>query len=72
MIVESEPCDVELELTIHEMYETLVEGQKIGEHGKDELMHVLRIYKNVLMRIKRQNQNQIKNNYLTIFHLLKN
>jgi hypothetical protein len=49
--VEFEQCDAELELIIHEMFETLINELKIGEHGKDELMHVLKIYKNVLVHI---------------------
>jgi hypothetical protein len=73
MIVECEQNDYEQKHITHEMYETLVvKRKKTGELGKNELMHVQKIYSNVLMHTKQQNQNQIKNIYLTIFHLLKN
>jgi hypothetical protein len=35
-IVEFEQCDAEPELTILEMFETLINEVKIGEHGKNE------------------------------------
>jgi hypothetical protein len=71
MIVESEPYDVELELIIQGMYEIQINEQKTGELGKEELMLVQKIYKNVLMHIWMQKLSTMEND-LMIFQLQKN
>jgi hypothetical protein len=51
MTVEFELYDVEPELITQGMYEIPIDEQKTGELGKEELMLVQKIYKNVLMHI---------------------